>query len=77
MEKSYNRNVRIRTFKVGDLVLKKVEVSKHVGKLQPNWEGPFVIVEVGRKGSYKIAHPDGEVLPRAWNAINLRRYYGR
>ncbi|KAL2232755.1 UNVERIFIED_CONTAM: Retrovirus-related Pol polyprotein from transposon [Sesamum indicum] len=41
MTRSYNRRVRPRNFQVGDLVLKKVEVSKHVGKLDPTWEGPY------------------------------------
>ncbi|KAL2237388.1 UNVERIFIED_CONTAM: Retrovirus-related Pol polyprotein from transposon [Sesamum indicum] len=35
MTRNYNRRVRPRNFQVGDLVLKKVEVWKHVGKLDP------------------------------------------
>ncbi|KAL0449610.1 UNVERIFIED_CONTAM: Gag-Pol polyprotein [Sesamum latifolium] len=41
MMRSYNQKVKPRHFQVGDLVLKKVEVSKHVGKLDPGWEGPL------------------------------------
>ncbi|KAL2248312.1 UNVERIFIED_CONTAM: Retrovirus-related Pol polyprotein from transposon [Sesamum indicum] len=36
MMKSYNKRLRPRQFQVGDLVLKKVEVSKHVG----SWTQP-------------------------------------
>ncbi|KAL0427334.1 UNVERIFIED_CONTAM: hypothetical protein Slati_2908200 [Sesamum latifolium] len=31
MMRSYNQKVKLRSFQVGDLMLKKVEVSKHVG----------------------------------------------
>ncbi|KAL0458047.1 UNVERIFIED_CONTAM: hypothetical protein Slati_0431900 [Sesamum latifolium] len=48
MIKCYNRKVRPDHFQVGDLVLKKVEVSKYVGKLDLSWEGPFKVVEVKR-----------------------------
>ncbi|KAL2251614.1 UNVERIFIED_CONTAM: hypothetical protein Sindi_2283700 [Sesamum indicum] len=50
----YNKKLRPREFQVGDLVLKKVEVSKHVGKLDPEWEGPFKVVEIRRKGAYLL-----------------------
>lgn len=38
MKSAYDKNLKQRSFQVGDLVLKKVEVSRHVGKLDPNWE---------------------------------------
>ncbi|KAL2248677.1 UNVERIFIED_CONTAM: Ribonuclease HI [Sesamum indicum] len=41
MMKSHDRKIRPRQLQVGDLVLKKVEASKHVGKLEPPWEGPY------------------------------------
>ncbi|KAK3005814.1 hypothetical protein RJ639_017563 [Escallonia herrerae] len=40
----YNRRVQTRIFRVGDLVLRKFEVSDlkaAIGKLSPNWEGPY------------------------------------
>ncbi|KAL0444967.1 UNVERIFIED_CONTAM: hypothetical protein Slati_2219400 [Sesamum latifolium] len=51
MMKIYNSKVKPRNFQVGDLVLKKVEVSKHVGKLDPSWEGPYKIIEVKKRGT--------------------------
>ncbi|KAL0383199.1 UNVERIFIED_CONTAM: hypothetical protein Scaly_0607200 [Sesamum calycinum] len=35
MARSYNRKVKSRSFQHSDLVLKTVDVSKHVGKLDP------------------------------------------
>ena len=46
MAKHYNSRVRHRGFKVGDLVLRKVTgVTRDpsLGKLDPNWEGPYRI----------------------------------
>ncbi|XP_011082215.1 uncharacterized protein LOC105165037 [Sesamum indicum] len=63
MTKSYNRRVRSRSFQVGDLVLKKVEVTKHVGKLDPTWEGPYKVVEIRKKGTYTLQDMEGKNLP--------------
>ncbi|KAL0313504.1 UNVERIFIED_CONTAM: hypothetical protein Sradi_5749700 [Sesamum radiatum] len=75
MLRSYNRRIRPRCFQVGDLVLKKVEVSKHVGKLDPGWEGPFKVVEIKKPGTYKLQDLDGKNLPRPWNVHNLKKFY--
>ncbi|RRT31974.1 hypothetical protein B296_00049408 [Ensete ventricosum] len=42
--KLYNHRVRPQHVKMGDLVLRKIEVSdpaRSHGKLAPNWEGPY------------------------------------
>ncbi|XP_027099188.1 uncharacterized protein [Coffea arabica] len=46
----YNAMVRHLSFKSGDLVLRKNSVSRAVGtgKLDPNWEGPYVVKEANR-----------------------------
>ncbi|KAL2251337.1 UNVERIFIED_CONTAM: Gag-Pol polyprotein [Sesamum indicum] len=54
MLRNYNKNLKFRSLQVADLVLKKVEVSRHVGKLDPNWEGPFKMVEIVGNGAYKL-----------------------
>ncbi|KAK2996329.1 hypothetical protein RJ639_026105 [Escallonia herrerae] len=74
----YNRRVRMRIFRVGDLVLRKLGVSNPkaaVGKLSPNWEGPYKISKVLRPGAYSLETLSGEAIPRTWNADNLRPYY--
>ncbi|XP_057808484.1 uncharacterized protein LOC131022962 [Salvia miltiorrhiza] len=42
----YDKRVRARKLSKGDLVLKKADALKLVGKFEPNWEGPFIITEV-------------------------------
>ncbi|KAL2235091.1 UNVERIFIED_CONTAM: Ribonuclease HI [Sesamum indicum] len=75
MTRSYNRRVRPRHFQVGDLVLKKVEVSKHVGKLDPTWDGLYKVVEIRKKGTYILQDLEGRNLPRPWNIHNLKKFY--
>ncbi|KAK9050115.1 hypothetical protein SSX86_030915 [Deinandra increscens subsp. villosa] len=77
MEKYYNAHAKIYYFKEGDLVLRNNDVSKvlKLGKLTPQWEGPYKISEVLGKGSYVLEDGDGKVLPRSWNGIHLRKYH--
>ncbi|RRT81272.1 hypothetical protein B296_00001054 [Ensete ventricosum] len=59
---------------MGDLVLRKANVSyptRSRGKLAPNWEGPYRVVEVVREETYTLAIMEGRVLPRTWHISNL------
>ncbi|GKV52265.1 hypothetical protein SLEP1_g58853 [Rubroshorea leprosula] len=76
--KFYNKRVRARQFQVGDLVLRKAGLTNthsHMGKLAPNWEGPYMVVQVKRPGSYVLADIQGRQLPYIWNIQNLRKFY--
>ena len=64
-----------RAFNVGDLVLHVVQSNKNHHKLSPPWEGPYVIAEVLRLGTYKLKTIDGEVFINAWNIKHLRHFY--
>ncbi|XP_071928262.1 uncharacterized protein [Coffea arabica] len=79
----YNARVRHLYFKPGDLVLRKNSVdlvlrknsvsrARGTSKLDPNWEGPYVVKEADRTGYCKLAHLDGEEVPRTWHNSNLR-----
>ncbi|KAL2251354.1 UNVERIFIED_CONTAM: Retrovirus-related Pol polyprotein from transposon opus [Sesamum indicum] len=75
MLRGHSKNLKPRSLQVGDLVLRKVEVSKHVGKLDPNWEGPFKVIEIIGKGTYKLQDTQGNEVTRPWNIQNLKRFY--
>ena len=51
--------------------------TKQQGSSQAHapWEGPFVIAEILRSGTYKLANEAGEVFKIAWNREQLRRFY--
>ncbi|GLU06784.1 hypothetical protein SLE2022_237810 [Rubroshorea leprosula] len=74
----YNKRVRPRTFKVGDLVLRKAGLTgfeTRFGKLAPNWEGPYAVAEVPHPGAYILQDAEGKRVPRVWNVNNLKKFY--
>jgi hypothetical protein len=75
LRRYHEHNMRPRKFHVGDLVLRRVQGSKDQHKLSPPWEGPFIIHEVLRPGTYKIQDEDGRVVTNARNIEHLRPFY--
>ena len=78
MARQYDAMVKPRRFNLGDLVLKKVSLATKNpahGKLGPNWEGPYRVVNCKRQGSYYLEALDGRKLKHPWNVEHLRRYY--
>nr|KYP64250.1 Retrotransposable element Tf2 [Cajanus cajan] len=71
----YNTKVNPRNFIVGDLVLKRAQITQIKNKLSPKWVGPYKIDDVVGKGAYRLRTLDGGLIPRTWNAANLRFYY--
>ncbi|KAL7615742.1 hypothetical protein Lser_V15G00846 [Lactuca serriola] len=61
----YNRQVRVKNFKVGKWMLRKNESSnaEPLGKLSVNWEGPYKIVESHKNGAYVLEALDGRAIP--------------
>ena len=53
----YNKQIKGRSFNVGDLVLREVTLNtknKNDGKLGPTWEGPYKITKVYGKRAYGL-----------------------
>nr|AAT73678.1 putative polyprotein [Oryza sativa Japonica Group] len=75
LRRYHNRNVRSRAFLVGDLVLRKIQTTRDRHKLSPLWEGPFIISEVTRPGSYRLKREDSTIVDNSWNIEHLRRFY--
>ena len=78
MTRQYDAMVKPRRFNIGDLVLKKVSLATKNpahGKLGPNWEGPYRIVNCKRQGSYYLEALDRRKLEHPWNVEHLRKYY--
>ena len=68
MATQYDAMVKPRRFNIGDLVLRKVSLATKIpahGKLGPNWEGSYRVINCKRQGSYylealdrrKMEHP--------------------
>uniref|UniRef100_A0A151UFR8 Uncharacterized protein n=1 Tax=Cajanus cajan TaxID=3821 RepID=A0A151UFR8_CAJCA len=65
IEKTYNKKVKARRFRIGDLVLKVIlpmdQKSRRLGKWSNNWEGPFTIERVYSKNAYVIREIESNV----------------
>jgi hypothetical protein len=44
-------------------------------KLTPPWEGPYIIAEVLKPGTYKLSNEKGKIFTNAWNMEHLRRFF--
>jgi hypothetical protein len=71
----HDRNMRERSFSIGDLVLCPIQDESGLDKLNSSWEGPFIITQVTRPRSYRLQYPEGQDVPNSWNIQNLRRFY--
>jgi len=69
-----------KAFEVGDMVLQE-NISKTIardelkGKFEPNWVGPYIIMEAHGIGSHRLSTLYGEVLKNPINARHLKRYH--
>ncbi|KAK8951258.1 hypothetical protein KSP39_PZI004425 [Platanthera zijinensis] len=78
MARYFDKHVRIKQFKEGDLVLKKVDAagrSAVVGKLNPNWKGPYIVEKTLGSGRYHLQDVEGVSMSRAWSGDDLKRFY--
>nr|XP_017239371.1 PREDICTED: uncharacterized protein LOC108212150 [Daucus carota subsp. sativus] len=73
----YFRKIRPRDFQQGDKVLRATRVSDptHNRKLDPNWEGPYIIQQIKGPGTYVLSSLDGDPIPNTWHISHLRRFY--
>ena len=74
----YDQRVKPRSYKPGDLVLKKLMPARKDpshGKLGPNWEGPYILSRIIRPGNYELQKEEGKTLAHSWNAEHLKRFY--
>ena len=74
----YDKRVKPRSYKPGDLVLKKLMPARKDpshGKLGPNWEGPYIISRIIQPGNYELQMEEEKILPHSWNAEHLKRFY--
>jgi hypothetical protein len=75
--RAYNKKVKLKSFQVGDLVLKiilPVSTKDHkFRKWSLSWERPYKIVKVITWNSYMLETLRGEHLPRARNGRYLKK----
>ena len=70
MARQYDAMVKPKCFNIGNLVLKRVSLSTKNpahGKLGPNWEGPYKVINCKRQGLYYLEALDGE----SWSTLGM------
>jgi hypothetical protein len=71
----HDRNVRERSFSIGNLVLCRIQDESGLHKLNSRWEGPFIVKQITRPGSCRLQYPESQDVPNSWNVQNLRKFY--
>jgi hypothetical protein len=71
----HDRNVKERSFNIGDLVLRCIQNMEELDKLSFPWEGPFTVAKVIGPGSYRLQTLEGEDVNNSWNVDQLCRFY--
>jgi hypothetical protein len=78
MAKAYNKKVRLRVFKEGDLVLKKIlpTLGEDQSKRALNYEGPYMVKKDVFEGALILTKMDGGDLPKLVKFDIIKKYYG-
>ena len=64
-----------REFNDGDLVLVRTTRTESRGKLEPKWEGPYIVKTKASPSAYRLATSSGEDLEHSRNIDNLRNFF--
>jgi hypothetical protein len=75
LRRYHDKVVRHRSFAVGDLFLRRILMGEGRHKLSPLWEGPFIVSEVTRLGSYRFTQMDGMEESNSCNIEHVRKFY--
>ena len=78
MSRQHNAMVKPIRFNIWDLILKRVSLATKNpthGKLGPNWEGPYKVINCKRQGSYYLETLDWGKLEHPCNVKYLWMYY--
>ena len=67
-----DKKVVKKDISVGDWVLKH---KPNAEKMEPKWDGPYLVISSKRPGSYHLANSEGNELSHSWNADSLKKYY--
>ncbi|KAM1343213.1 hypothetical protein PS2_007356 [Malus domestica] len=76
--RAYNKKVKLKSFKEGDLVWKEVlplgAQLRGFGKWSPTWESPFIVSQVLDKGGYHLADIEGNWQKHPINVKFLKKH---
>jgi hypothetical protein len=73
--RAFQKKVKPRELKMGDLVLRAQHLAEAQGKFRPNWQGPFVVRKVLSGGAVLLQTMDGEEFSNPINTSHLKKYF--
>ena len=77
--RAYNKRVRRKSFKEGELVWKVVlpigSKDRELGKWFPNWKGPFKVYQVLLGNAYWLSNLEGGQHKKFINGKYLKKYF--
>jgi hypothetical protein len=74
--KAWSDNTLVpREFNEGDLVLVRTTQTESQGKLEPKWEGSFIVKTKASPSSYRLATSSSEDLEHSWSINNLQKIF--
>ena len=77
MARHFNKKVKTRNIKEGDLVLKALRknVLDPRGKFRPNWSGPYIVKAILSGGAAQLVDMDGNGFHNLTNLDQLKKFY--
>lgn len=70
-----DKSVKTKEFDEGDLVLIRTPRTQAWGKLEPKWEGPYIVSKKTSPYTYRLTSQTGMHLDHSWSVENIRRFY--
>jgi hypothetical protein len=61
----HDRNIREWSFSIGNFVLRRIQDESGLHKLNLRWEGPFIVKQITRPGSYRLQYLEGQDVPNS------------
>ncbi|XP_075489608.1 uncharacterized protein LOC142528442 [Primulina tabacum] len=75
MARAYNKSVCPWSFKMRDLLMRKIQFQGETEKLDPKYERPYKVIRKAGIATYYLDDAEGKKAKRPWNIQYLKRYY--
>ncbi|XP_077248885.1 uncharacterized protein LOC143888377 [Tasmannia lanceolata] len=77
LERAFNKKVRIRELREGDMVLRECQASifDPWEKYRPNWSGPYIVDEILLEKAVRLLDQNGKRISEPTNLDQLKMYY--
>ena len=77
LRKAFDKKMRTRDLKLGDLVLKEIRapVQDTNGKFKKNWAGPYIIKQIYSRGAVSLMDLDANPFTEPTNMDHLNKYH--